>query len=330
MRKKCQLPGYGFFVISSIYLVVLLSLFAGVSYTWFSLSQNPKVSSIQLSVQGQKGLELSWDPAGEHWEQQLDFTELAEDVYSLQPVTWSQQEQRFYACTYGRDGRLTDQWEALEDDLHANRQDVGGYYVMGTFYARCDESATVSLLSASQLPQGQQGDGTYLTGVPLWNGQKRRHENGGFGAELAMRVGFQVQTTDLAGVPLQEEPCFYIYEPNGDVHLDGSTGWVDTPGQDGRTSLIPQDNLILQSANTWQEADPVRQGTVIRETGEFLTDTALFAICEDELVRITVYIWLEGQDVDCTNQIGNNAKITANLQLYAAFEDRQGPVTIED
>lgn len=325
MRKKCQLPGYGFFVISSIYLVVLLSLFAGVSYTWFSLSQNPKVSNIDISVQGQKGMELSWDPAGEQWEQQLDFGELVEETYSLQPVTWSQQEQCFFACTYGRDGRLTDRWELLDDGLHAN-----GYYVMGTFYVRCDERATVGLISASDLPRGQQGDGTYLTGAPIWNGQKRKHENGGFGAELAMRVGFQVQPTDLAGIPLQEEPCFYIYEANGDVHLDGSIGWVDTPGKDGRTSLIPQENLILQSATTWQETDPVRRGAVIRETGKFLTDTALFDICEDELVRITVYIWLEGQDVDCTNQIGKNAKITANLQLYAAFEDRQGPVTIED
>ena len=63
--------------------------------------------------------------------------------------------------------------------------------------------------------------------------------------------------------------------------------------------------------------------------GEFETDTKLFSLDVDELARISVYVWLEGQDVDCTNVIGHEAQILASIQFAADASGQSGLVPIE-
>ena len=58
--------------------------------------------------------------------------------------------------------------------------------------------------------------------------------------------------------------------------------------------------------------------------GRFTSDTKLFALKARETVRIDLYIWLEGQDADCTNQIGEEARIFANIQFAGTYEDQSG------
>ena len=37
-----------------------------------------------------------------------------------------------------------------------------------------------------------------------------------------------------------------------------------------------------------------------------------------------LYIWLEGQDVDCDNRIGRDAQISANIQFFADPDGQSG------
>ena len=305
-------------------LIILLTLFTVATYTWFAISRTPKVSDMGLSVNAPAGLELSGDPLAVEWTQRLDFAELTGETAPLRPVTWSDKDQQFYAATYGLDGRLTDQWEPLNDSRHANKNNSDGYYMMGVFYARSDQSATVSLSPAVEVAEGQKGAGTFLIGTPVWDSHRVIHKNGGNGAELAMRMGLKVQKTDINGIPTDENPVFYIYEPNADQHLGDTEGYVATPSIDGNEHLIPQDRIITQTTSYWSEVSPVQRTAVIYDMGEFTTDTELFRITENELVQITVYIWLEGQDVDCTNAIGQAAQILANLQFAADFSGQSG------
>ncbi len=310
-------------------LIILFTLLTVATYTWFALSRTPKVSDLGLSVNAPSGLELSADPLAETWTQQLNFLDLTGQTVPLRPVTWSEADQRFYAANYGLDGRLTHRWEPLNDERHANKDNADGYYLLGTFYARSGQAATVSLSPAVEVEEGKKGAGTFLIGTPVWDSEQILHNNGGSGAELAIRIGIRVQKTDLSGTPIEEDPIFYIYEPNSDLHLDGQRGYVATASVDGTDTLVPAERLITQTASTWSEVDPVQRSVVIHSMGLFTSDTELFRISADELVQLKVYVWLEGQDVDCTNVIGQSAQVLANLQFIADFGGHSGLEPIE-
>ncbi|MBQ7499297.1 MAG: hypothetical protein IJT91_00210, partial [Clostridia bacterium] len=121
------------------------------------------------------------------------------------------------------------------------------------------------------------------------------------------------------------ESIFYIYEPNCDVHLEGDQVYTETPSIDGTETLSPR--LILQTASSWSEADPVERLVTVKELGNFTTGTDLFKLEAGEKVRIELYVWLEGQDIDCTNTI-KEAQIMANIQFHTGYNDQSGLVDI--
>lgn len=309
-------------------LLILLTLTTVATYTWFTISTTPRVSDLYLFINTKTGLEISVEPQGE-WGSQLDFREMEKATSPLRPVTWSEQDQRFYAATYGLDGRLTGRWEPLSDEINANQDSVYGYYVKTSFYARSGQDVTVSLSPAVEVEEGVSGAGTYLIGTPVWDSEAVVHNNGGQGAETAMRIGIRVTPVDAEGVATGEESVFYIYEPNSDAHIDGSVGYIATPSIDQTATLVNEDRLILQTASAWTEAYPVERDVVIRDLGEFTTSTELFDLKSGEMVRIDLYVWLEGQDVDCTNQI-SAAQIVANIQFAAEVEGQSGLVPIDE
>ena len=93
-------------------------------------------------------------------------------------------------------------------------------------------------------------------------------------------------------------------------------------------TLVPQDRLILQTASQWTEADPVQRSVVIRELGEFQDKVILFSLKPGQMVMIDVYVWLEGQDMDCTNRI-TAAQILASIQFASDTGTQSGMQPIE-
>ena len=330
MTKKRLIKSQLRFLIYVYVLLILMSLLTVASYTWFSISRTPRVSDMYLFINTMSGLQISTDPAAEEWELQLDFRNMVDETAPLRPITWSERNQRFYAANYGVDGRLTsyDLWEPLNDDRHANKDNADGYYIKATFYARCDQAITVHLSPAVEVDKGIDGSGTYLIGMPIWDGQEVIHHNGGQGAECAVRVGIRVTHVDSNGEPDGTPPQFYIYEPNSDIHIDGTTGYIPTPSIDQTAHLVNEARLIRQTASTWTEAYPVQRDVVIRDLGEFVGEPELFELLPGEMVRMDLLIWLEGQDVDCTNQI-TEAQILASIQFDGKTAGQSGMKPIE-
>lgn len=328
-RKKYTKKGPMGLVLYLYIVLILLALFTAATYTWFTLSTNPWVSDMSIYVNAPIGLELAIDPTADEWTQQLDISKLLQNNPVLRPVTWVQEDQRFYAANYGRDGRLTENWQPLSDAQNASTDNYDGYYIAATIYARCGQKMDVSLSPAVDVAEGVKGSGTFVIGKPVWDAEQILHQNGGNGSELAIRIGFLVQKTDLNGVDKEEPAEFFIYEPNCDTHISGSMGYVSTPSIRGGDSLISEDRLIQQTTSMWKESDPVEKNVVIRSSGDFITDTTLFTLEPTEYARITVYIWLEGQDVDCTNEIGHEAKLLVSIQFAGDASGQSGMVPIE-
>ena len=327
--KKSQ-NGFRLFILFFL-VVILMTLLTVATYTWFTISRTPRVSDMNMYINSVTGLEISTDPQAEKWQLQLDFRDMVDETAPLRPVTWSDARQQFYAANYGLDGRLLDynEWQPLTDERNANKNNTDCYYIKATFFAKTGQTVDVSLSPAVEVDDGIDGHGTYLIGTPLWDGQHLLHDNGGQGAENAVRIGIRITPVAPDGQPLEDQQSeFFIYEPNCDLHADGTVGYVPTPSIDGTYTLIDEDRLIRQSASTWAEAYPVQRSVVVHELGEFLTPTKLFELKAGEMVKIDLYIWLEGQDVDCTNSI-TEAQILASIQLSTETQGQSGLVPIE-
>ncbi|MCD8152057.1 MAG: hypothetical protein LUD71_03075 [Clostridiales bacterium] len=309
-------------------VIVLAILLVAASYTWFSLSTRPRVSDLDIYINSPSGLEIATSADSEEWGQQVDFLDLVTETSPLKPCTWSDDDGCFYAVRYGIDGRIAGYME-LSDAVNANVDDADGYYTVGTIYARTDTAASVSLSPAAVANEGGSGAGTYLVGTADWNSEKLLHDDAGSGAQYAVRIGLRITSVDETGAETGEESTFYIYEPNCDGHADGTTGYVDTASIDGTSTLVEENRLFTQTVSSWSEANPVQRTAVVYDMGEFTGETWLFDLDVDEIMRIDIYIWLEGQDVDCTNEIGQAARLFANLQFSTDYEGRTGLVPIE-
>lgn len=329
-KQKKRFPRKTMLFLYLYVILILLILVTAVSYTWFSLSRTPRVSDMYLFINSVSGLEISADPMAEEWKLQLDFREMVDVTTPLRPVTWSERDQQFYAARYGLDGRLQsyEDWEPLTDERNANKDNSDGYYIKATLYARSSQTETISLSPAVEVDDGIEGSGTYVIGTPIWDGQQLLHNNGGQGAQCAMRIGFRITPVNAKGEATEDAAEFLIYEPNSDVHIDGTQGYLPTPSIHNAPSLVPEDRLILQTASTWTEAYPVERNVVIKDLGDFQSDTQLFSLQPGEMVKIDLYIWLEGQDIDCTNQI-TQAQILACIQLASEASGQSGLQPIE-
>ncbi len=302
----------------SFYLVIiLLMLLTVATYTWFSISQTPRVSDMNMYVNAKSGLELALGPSGE-WTQQLDFRDMVDVTTVLRPITWSDEDQQFYAANYKADGRMTGVWEPLTDERNANKLTMDGYYIKATCFARSGIPANVTLSPAVEVAEGVQGSGTYVIGYPLWNEEEIVHNNGGLGGEDAIRIGIRVTPVNSSGIE-RGEAEFFIYEPN----CNGYGGYEPTPSIDGAATLVDEEYLILQTQTYWSEAYPVQKDVVVYHMGNFIENPTLFELQPGEMVKLDFYIWLEGQDPDCTNQI-TGAKIMASIQFATDDESQSG------
>ena len=305
--------------------MIFVPLLSAATYTWFAISRTPKVNSMSLYINTPVGLEITWTPEDEDsWGQNLNYAEYAVGETVLKPVTYSEMEKTFYAANFGLDGRISDISHALSDERNTNRNDAHGYYVKMTCYVRTDEPVTVSLAEAYE------NSGTYLIGTPVWNSEEIIHNDGGYGAQSAIRVGFKITDCNQSGEAIGE-PRFIIYEPNCNEHNDiyVSGNYFPTLSVDGTENLVPADRLIRQTNTAWTEVDPVQNGVLAYRFGEFMDDPHLFDLEEDAMAKIEIYLWLEGQDIDCTNEIGNEAQIFANIQFYSVNKPNSGMEEID-
>ncbi len=295
-------------------IVVSFVALSVATYAWMSIATFYEVSDLDLSIVSENALEIAPDENGAPgtWSKVLLTEQLIAPDDVLRPVTWSAEDKAFYAPRYGVDGRISFLEPYRITDL-ADSQDPtastgaagDGYLIAIDFWMRTDEDMITTYLSVpTMLDSDGMGEGTYVIGVPEWDADAVCHKSGGKGAECAIRIGFMTydEPYDKGG--------FYIYEPNAGSDEEPTLGMNGTP-------LQGDSPLIRQHPSGWTEQDPVLHGSVNYRVGEFFTDnTDLFLLSGESPRRITLYVWLEGQDEQCTNRI-SAGEILANLQLAA-------------
>ncbi len=283
------------------------------TYAWMSIATSYEVSDLELNVITENALEIAPDVNGApgEWVKLLSTEELIGAGGTLRPITWSAKNMAFYAPKYGLDGRIDSVYPYLVTELSetstpsAEAEEEGVEYLISVdVWMRTGASKVTTYLSGPDVSDADTaGDGTYLIGVPKWNAEALRHDSGGNGAEYAIRIGFLTYDEEY------EDGAFYIYEPN--------TGKDEAPctSIDGEGSYEGECRLIRQNPSGWTEQTPVLHGSVDYVTGEFIDeDTSMFTLISGSPRRVTIFVWLEGQDAQCVNSI-SAGELIANLQI---------------
>ncbi len=302
-----------------IILASFVSLTAA-TYAWMSIASFYEVSDLDLTVVTENALEIAPDVNGAPgvWSKVMATEQLIAPDDVLRPVTWSAADKAFYAPTYGLDGRisflsphkLTDLSDTDIQAPSANEEGEGdGYLIAIDFWMRTGASSVTTYLTGEGLREpDRMGEGTYVMGVPVWDADAVCHKNGGKGAEAVIRIGFMTYDESY------DDGRFYIYEPNTSADEEPTLGMNGEP-------LEGDGKLITQNPSTFTEQDPVLHGSVNYQKGTFITqDTEMFRLVSDTPRRVTLFIWLEGQDAQCNNTISAGA-IIANLQIGATADN---------
>ena len=291
----------------SVYLLLLLPVATMSTYTWFSLSRTPSVNDMQINVRAENGLLLAWDRNAVEWLPTLNYDDAVPPDTALKPSTYSYEDDVYYAVQYDRSGRVKNTNVKLSEEKNANRSDDQAYLVKFTFYARSGADLDVFLADSND------GNGTFLRSALGWDPENYVNFSETTGAEFAMRIGLRITTYDM-GDDSERESKFVIYEPNADQHIDGSSGYVETLTPNGQP-LAPLSAIYTQSTTTWEERFPIQKGEVDYTYGTYFGDERepVITMSANMIAKVEVIVWLEGQDVDCTNQIGTSSKILAQI-----------------
>lgn len=327
-------------------LILLLLLFGTVTllttstYAWFTSNKNVSVESLDVNIEAKNGIQISAD--GTNWKAMVSKADLAgakkNGTYTgavnqlpekLEPVST--------AGIPDTAGRLPMYYGVVEtSDTEAHR---GEYILTATKEEDIDDSARVDGSIGKYIAFDLFFKVNAETPVFLTGGSGvKSNDTTDTGIKNASRIGFVTlghiadgsALTDIQALNAGTASSVIIWEQNYDVHTAAGVKQakdvygIDTVQAGG--TLIPYKGLIntiatsediLQSDSTdttkFKEVTPA-----ITTVQGFDTNTALFTL-QSGITKVRVYMWVEGQDVDCENNAsgGNikfDLKITTNKE----------------
>lgn len=316
-RKKNRL-----FYLLLLLFVTVISLSVS-SYAWFTSNRLVKVDLLNVSVKAQGGIEISVD--GSNWKSSVsadDITKARENYPNsvnqipsvLEPVSSvmdidNGKVKLFYGVALNNsDGDyILDTTRSIEEESFGN--DSNGKFVTFDLFLKVNKDTDLYLTPESNVTYG--GDTS-------------------FGIENAVRFAFVLEGSTFTGSSLDviqnlttnDRNNVYVWEPNYDVHtLNGVNNARDVYGinigttsdsllYDGVAKEFDKDkNITTTKANSKYYPEYFSTVKVDYYTiSGFNNNVKMFNI-KNGISKIRVYMWIEGQDVDCENNasIGNVA-----------------------
>lgn len=315
-----------------IFIAILMILFTGViltasTYAWFTANKTVTVSEIDVNVTTSEGLQISTDAST--WKTVIsndDITgvtypgntnQLPKETATIKPTS-----------TIGEIDRATGFMKMFVGTVESNesgnyiltaqqstetKSTTTGDFVVFDLFFQTNAAATVYLTSNSTV--GSVGAAT--------------------GIQNASRVGFVVQGHAVVGSDaatiraLKSDGSVpaVIWEPNNDVHTAAAVKhaadvYQISTQQAGATKLaykgVKKDisktaNIPLNSAETEYFAD-VTPNISTTVTGIPTTKYERVFDLEAGVTKVRIYMWVEGQDVDCEDNASGGA-VAYNLQF---------------
>lgn len=309
---------------SAILLLLLMALLLITSsYAWFTANQTVTVSTLQVNVKASNGLQISADAT--NWKTVLDKQDLVTAAANSTDLVNQLPEDMEPVSTTGNvTGGKMDMFYGV-----AEADDTGVYKLTAT--KQTDATGTTGKYIAFDLFLKVDTDTTiYMT--PQSNVKMVGDDKG---LQNAARVGFVTEghaevNADPATIrKLSADDAAQIWEPNYDTHTAAAVAAArDTYGITttktngtqleyyGIKAAITADNNITMQQLTTPSTTYFDKVTTKWATTANNTATPEFKQLSAGVTKIRVYMWVEGQDVDCENG-ASGTDITFDLQFTA-------------
>jgi hypothetical protein len=258
-------------------LIVGVMSLTGVTYAWFTSSNAATVTGMTFDVYTPVGGVLISDTYNTNWGYSLKLNDA--NFKDFMPVSTADVvvggKLNFFAAEVNTAPTIG----ALGDEIRTSAAGDGAYFAK-TIYLYNDgaEDVTVNLAGTS-------------IAVNTADGSKDH------GAQNAMRLALvkHGQYDQNEAAPALSGGDVAIYEPNATTHVDATVS-----GQKAYNGIIGA------SGNTWFDStDADTNSTLCKSVTTVVNASDLSVEVKTGMCyAVTVYIWLEGQDVDCVNKVG--------------------------
>ncbi len=301
-------------------LVLTIIMFSTATYAWFTANQTVTVSTLDVHVEASNGLQISTNAS--EWKTVItnaDITAGYAGAKNMVPATLnavstdgtvSESELNMYKGVVGSDAQ-TGEYTITAAKSPAKAGSTGDYIAFDMFL-RVDQAQTIYLTTSSNV---MAKEGTEDKGL-----------------KNAARVGFVTlgnASSETAAGTLQAlntpAATAIIWEPNADAHTArGNASAIEySITVDDKTNRTGYFGLKQEIANQTKLKDAMN-GTDTTNTAEVTPNVVTpeaYAGAYQQVVRleagvtkIRVYMWVEGQDVDCENN-ASGTDISYNVQL---------------
>ena len=300
------------------------------SYAWFTSNRIVTINTLNVHVASTGGIEISAD--GTNWKSVLQLEDLY-DVHDttyitsvnqipneMQPVSTSKEvENGFLKMYYGVTENNYDGYYILtstrEHEVEEHGEEATGKFIAFDVFIKAHDDTDLYLTSKSGV--------TYV-------GENKS------GIAAATRIAFVNEGTlpvgsDLANIQAMKGATMdtvYMWEPNYDVHTaTGVSNARDVYGitttennatriiYDGvRSEISSTDEVLLTNSKASMYPNFFRTVNVDYYTKEEFTDFVQVFSLKGGITKIRIYMWIEGQDVDCENN-ASFADINFDVQL---------------
>lgn len=267
-------------VMMSLLCILMLS---AATYAWFSLSNTAKVSNLTMTVGDVTGLQIAPDENGHAgtFGSSIDFSTI---TGKLLPAT-SQDGKNFFKPYYNEDGEVSKtETKVTTEKLPVNNatDSTEGYYIEYSFWLKSlGKSSNVTLVKGEGLENAngiydanKTYTGTYILSTTVDNTKA-------VPGSAAVRISF-IKSDDIANGTAK------IFEPNSDISISGLTEKID---------------YAKDTTNVAAKVADVQHG----KAGNIVKNDTVISLNAGEPTKITMYIWIEGKDLQCVNQIAAKA-----------------------
>lgn len=259
-------------------LLMCILLLSAATYAWFSLSNTARVNNLTMTVSEADGLRVALDKGSEPAESEWSGSISLDEVKGVLVPATTSDGKSFSKPEYDDEGKVEKVTALTGTDGELTKANTDekkeGYYYTFTFYMQSlGADADIKLVRGTDLGNPSR-KGTYVVrNSDKTKDAKTTQDN----AAAALRISIQADGSNTMG----------IYEPCADVTFTGTTTAAET-------SYTKVGNYQTQ-----------KQGVNGGFGASYSSDNSdmIFHLTKDKKTKITLHIWVEGEDDQCVNQI---------------------------
>lgn len=290
-------------IISFLMLLITAIALTTAGYAWFTANTKIELGGLDVNVQATNGIQVSVN--GTKWASTLTTAELKAAAYTgsknqfpttLAPVSTIGSTTAGIFDMYL--GELNDDG-TINLTKETDQQGTTGNYIAFDLFVRATSENVIKLLETSTVSAYK------VSGETLSDK----------GLKYSTRVGFLNMGTasdnDFATASaLSSTVAQTIWEPNADKHTSNALGLGASDGtpQAYTGAKAAGTNLTLNNPTYFSTV------TTLQSNEGAVPSAGVFTVSPG-ITKVRVYIWIEGQDIDCENSasLGSGIRVLLNL-----------------